>query len=129
VCRATCLFKVDVVDGNFARESVVTVGMRDIAFIFDVSAAIAELAFTQEMTEPSIVVLTPAPLVEVFAAGEFLHPRIFQHIHPVSSNCVREVSHTPKPSSDIGVDHVRDTECGVSIREVFVGDPRLFLIC
>jgi hypothetical protein len=129
MCRAACLLEIDVVDGNFARESVVTVGMRDIAFIFDVSAAIAELAFTQEMTEPSIVVLTPAPLTEVFAAGEFLHPRIFQHVHPVSLNCVREVSPTPKPSSDIGVDHVCDTERGVSIHEVFVGDPHLFLIC
>jgi hypothetical protein len=124
-----CLLEVDVVDGNFAHEPMVTIGMWDIAFVFNVSTAVAELTFTQEVTEPSVVVLMPAPLAEVFAAGEFLHPWIFQYVHPVTSNCVREVSPTPKPSSNIGIDHVRDMERGISIREVFVGDPHLFLIC
>jgi hypothetical protein len=42
-CRTTCLFKVDVVDGNFAHESMVAVVMWVIALVLNVPAAIAEL--------------------------------------------------------------------------------------
>jgi hypothetical protein len=45
-CRATRLLEVDVVDGDFACESVMAVGVRDIAFVLDMSTTIAELTLT-----------------------------------------------------------------------------------